>query len=320
MNPQFSATYPRRYAIIGTGALGGFYGARLQRAGFEVHYLLHRDYAHVRAHGLRIDSVDGDFVLPKVNAWAKTTDMPPCDVIIVALKTTQNHRLPELLPPLLHEHSVVLVLQNGLDVEADAAAVVGPQRVIGGLCFLCANKAGPGHICHLDYGAINLGEYAPNMPDTRLNALTADFRRANIAVDTVANLRLARWRKLLWNIPFNGLSVVLRASTAEMMADDGIRALAADLMAEVRHAAAQQACFLDASEITAMLAATARMKAYKTSMMLDYEAQRPLELDAIFARPLAVSSHMPLTHMLYRQLSFLESAPRPSKNSADLKP
>ena len=147
------------YAVIGTGAIGGLYGARLQQAGAEVHFLLRRDFEHVQTHGLRIESVDGDFDLPQVNAYRRASDMPSCDVVLVALKTTQNHLLPELLPPLVKEDSLVVMLQNGLGIEDAAAAIVGPERVFGGLCFVCSNKVGPGHVCHLDYGHITLAQY-----------------------------------------------------------------------------------------------------------------------------------------------------------------
>ena len=91
----------RRYAIIGTGALGGYYGARLAHAGCDVHFLLHSDYDHVRQHGLICESIDGDFSIAKPSAYRDTRDMPRCDVVCVALKTTQNHLLPAILsaPP-----------------------------------------------------------------------------------------------------------------------------------------------------------------------------------------------------------------------------
>ena len=87
------------YAIVGTGAIGGFYGARLSRVGKEVHFLLHSDYEYVAEHGLRVDSCDGDFLLDHVNAYASTESMPKVDVVIVALKTTRNHLLTTLLTP-----------------------------------------------------------------------------------------------------------------------------------------------------------------------------------------------------------------------------
>ena len=160
----------RSYAIIGTGALGGFYGARLQHAGCELHFLLHSDYEHVRQHGLICESKDGDFTLPKVNAYRDARDMPKCDVVCVCLKTTQNHLLPQLLPPVVKDDGVVLVMQNGLGIEAQVAGIVGAQPVMGGLCFLCSNKVGPGHIRHLDYGHVGLGEFATRGISERMRA------------------------------------------------------------------------------------------------------------------------------------------------------
>lgn len=206
---------PFTYAIVGTGALGGFYGARLQQAGLEVHFLLHRDYEYVRHHGLTVDSPDGNFHLPHVHAYNQVEAMPACDVVIVALKTTQNHLLAKLLPSLVKEGGIVLVLQNGLGIEAEVAALVGSDRVMGGMCFLCSNKIAPGHIRHVDYKEIILADYAPHYApcgiSDRMKQVAADFERANIAIELSPDLLIARWRKLVWNIPFNGLSVVLDA-------------------------------------------------------------------------------------------------------------
>lgn len=113
-----------RYAIIGTGGIGGYYGGKLARSGREVHFLLHTDYDYVRRNGLQIDSCDGSFHLDKVNAYTSTADMPAVDVVIVGLKTTNNNLLPSLLRPLLDKADdgrkpVVLLIQNGIGVEAD---------------------------------------------------------------------------------------------------------------------------------------------------------------------------------------------------------
>src|SRR5512138_1515331 len=122
----------RRYAILGTGALGGFYGARLCRAGAEVCFLLRGDFEHVRQHGLRVDSKDGDFVLPHVQAFRDVRDMPRCDVVAIALKATQNHLLPALLPPVLAKGGTVLLMQNGLGYEAEVARLVPGHEVLAG--------------------------------------------------------------------------------------------------------------------------------------------------------------------------------------------
>lgn len=303
------------YAVIGTGAIGGLYGARLQRAGAEVHFLLRRDFDHVRTHGLRIESVDGDFDLPQVNAYGRASDMPACDVVLVALKTTQNHLLPELLPPLIKEGSLVVMLQNGLGIEDAAAAIVGPERVFGGLCFVCSNKVAPGRVCHLDYGHITLAQYTAEQTPagvTRpLRCLAADFEQAGVSIILADDLLTARWKKLVWNVPFNGLSVVLNARTTEMIRHEHVHTLATALMHEVLAAAAAvHQRHIPDSFAQEMIEATLKMKSYDTSMKLDYDAGRPLEVEAIFGAPLTLARQAgleaPHLAMLYQQLKFLD--------------
>ncbi|MGL6283168.1 MAG: 2-dehydropantoate 2-reductase N-terminal domain-containing protein, partial [Microcoleaceae cyanobacterium] len=144
----------RTYTIIGTGAVGGFYGAKLQKAGHQVRFLLRSDYQHVLHKGLIVKSVDGDIILPQVEAYNDVHKIPPSDVIIIALKATQNHLLSTLLPPLITDNNTVLLLQNGINIEPTIAPLLGKNTLIGGLCILCANKVGPGHIRYIDYSAI----------------------------------------------------------------------------------------------------------------------------------------------------------------------
>ena len=339
-------TYPllpdcRTYAVIGTGALGGFYGARLQQAGNEVHFLLRSDYDTVRQQGLVVKSIDGDFHLSQVHAYRDVGDMPACDVVIVALKTTQNERLPQLLPPIVKPNGIVLVLQNGLGIEPQVAQVVGSDRVVGGLCFLCSNKIAPGVIHHVDYKQITLGDYAdgyaPCGMTDRLKQIAQDFEQAGIPIIPSEDLLIARWKKLMWNIPFNGLSVVLDATTDRIMADPFARQLSTSLMQEVLDGAnasiqmlsgsvhpdsahsgfAQQTetnRAIPADFIQTMLDYTEKMKPYRTSMKLDYDDRRPLEIEAIFGNPLrmvqAAGINLPRVQMLYQQLKFLDGERR----------
>lgn len=304
------------YAIIGTGAVGGLYGARLQQAGAEVHYLLRSDFDHVQAHGLRVESKDGDFDLPRVNAYRRTDQMPACEVVLVALKTTQNYLLPELLPPVVKKNSLVVMLQNGLGVEDAAATIVGPARIFGGLCFVCSHKVGPGHICHLDYGHITLAQYTAGQTPAGitelLRCLAGDFEQAGVHIVLANDLLTARWKKLVWNVPFNGLSVVLDAQTDQMMGNEHTYALAEALMREVLAAAqAVHQRHIPESFVQEMLEATMKMKPYHTSMKLDYDVGRPLEIEAIFGVPLTLARkaglEMPHLGMLYQQLKFLDA-------------
>ncbi|MGL5082219.1 MAG: putative 2-dehydropantoate 2-reductase [Microcoleaceae cyanobacterium] len=304
----------RSYAVLGTGAVGGFYGAKLQHAGLDVHFLLRGDYEQVCQRGLRVESPDGDLILPHVHAYNTVQNMPDCDVVIVALKTTHNLQLRELLPFLIKRKTIVLVLQNGLGTESEIAEIVGNQQIIGGLCFICSNKVGPGHIRHLDYGTIALGEYQPHYQAAGRTALleqiAEDFELAGIPVNLSEDLLLARWQKLVWNIPYNGLSVILNARTDEIMHCSETRLLVTELMQEVVSGAKGCDRKIPDSFIQMMLDHTDNMKPYLTSMKLDYDRQQPLEIEAIFGNPLrlATAAGINLSRIatLYRQLKFLD--------------
>lgn len=305
--------YPRSYAILGTGAIGGYYGACLQRAGIDVHFLARSDYDVVCQHGLWVESPDGDFSLPSVNVYDDVHTMPPCEVVVVALKTTQNKMLGDLLPPVLKGDSAIVLLQNGLSGEEQVFDLLnGAHRVIGGMCFICSNKVGPGHIRHLDYKAIALGEYAPDYAPVgispALEAIAQDFESAGIPIVRSADLLLARWQKLLWNVPFNGLSVVLNATTDQMIHHPTIRQLAEDLIDEVRAIAAAYGRPINDTYVRNMLKNTETMKPYRTSMKIDFDLHRPLEIEAIFGQPLDAARQKgvstPKLDMLYQQLVF----------------
>ena len=306
--------------ILGTGALGGYYGACLVRAGCNVHFLCRSDADHIRRHGLTVESVGHWKDTLRVPVAATPAELPPLDLAVVAMKTTDNHALPSLLPRVLKPSGLVLVLQNGLGVEEQIAALVGPDRVLGGLCFLCANKTGPGSILHLDYGRILLGEFrhdrSPGGITPRLQQLAALFQTAGIPIETTPHLRHARWKKLVWNIPYNGLSVLLRTTTDRIMQHPPTRALVADIMHEVLALAAADQCPIDPSFVQKMLADTDRMKPYKPSMLLDHERGRPLEIDAIYTQPLnvgaATNTPAPNIAMIERMLTFTAANNRPT--------
>lgn len=297
-------------AIIGTGAVGGYYGGLLQKAGFDLHFLLHSDYEHVRKNGLLIDSPNGNFQLPHVAAYDDPKKIPRCDIAIIALKTTENHLLLGILPHVIHDDGIVLTLQNGLGSEQVIADCIGTDHVMGGLCFLCSNKIAPGHIRHLDYGLITLGEYCgdgrPAGITPRLERLGAKIKSAGISIQLIEDLPLARWKKLVWNIPFNGLSVIQNVLTDQLLKSPDTRLLCEKLMGEVAEASAACARPIEAAFIEKMMVDTERMKPYAPSMKLDFDRRRPMEIESIYGNPLRVAKAagiaMPETEKLYHQL------------------
>ena len=301
-------TAKMRYGIIGVGAIGGYYGCKLAYSGQEVHFLSHSDYQFVKEHGMQVDSCDGSFHLDHVNVYQTSEDMPKCDVVIVGLKTTNNHLLSELLPPLLHEHTVVVLIQNGIGVEADVQQMFPDVQLIAGLAFICSAKTEPGRVNHQCYGSINLGNYS--CKDERLfSAILNDFTNAGIQAGSVP-YEEARWKKAVWNMPFNGMTVALNTRTDLLLKQPATRQLIRDLMMEVIEAAHHLGVTgLDEAFADKMIQMTDEMTPYSPSMKLDFDFHRPMEIYYLYTRPIQIAREagfsMPKLEMLEAELRFL---------------
>ena len=295
-----------KIAVVGCGAVGSYYGAMLRRAGREIHFLLRSDYDVVRQKGLTVRSVEGDFhVQPKC---ARTPEeIGICDMVLIGLKTTANDRFPKLLPPLVGAHTAVATLQNGLGNTEQLARLFSQEQILSGLCFVCLNRVKPGVIHHLEYGMIVLGEFQ-RRAGPRTHELAAMFRDAGVPCKVTDNLARAQWEKLVWNIPFNGLGVAGAAgyealtsakyevrsasavgpvlTTDKLLADPRWEKLLRELMSEVLAAAGALGFKIPAAFAEEQIERTRTMGAYKASTLLDFELDRPLELESMFLEPL----------------------------------
>lgn len=303
--------------IIGTGAIGGFYGVMLARAGFDVHFLLRSEFAAVAERGLHVDSaVHGALTLNPVQAYSSAEDMPACDWLLVGAKTTSNADLAPAIIQAAAPNANVLLLQNGLDVEDSLRELLPDSlHLLGGLCFICVHREGPGVVTHQALGAVNVGYHSGPAADEQARMTIVEegaglFRAAGIDSQAMQNLHQARWQKLVWNIPYNGLSVLLGASTTPLMADVDSRELIQALMAEVVQGAIACGHDIPAGYAEHLFKVTEKMPDYWPSMYHDFLHKRPLELQAIYARPLAAAKaagcELPRIEALYRGLSFID--------------
>lgn len=295
-----------KIAVVGCGALGSFYGARLCRNGREVHFLLRSDYDVVRQKGVIIRSVDGDFHVQPQCA-REPGEVGVCDVILIGLKTTANDQFPKLLPPLAGPQTAVVTLQNGLGNEEQLAGLFPPEQILGGLCFVCLNRVEPGVIHHTAHGKVVLGEFQrPTQP--RTHELAALFREAGVACDLTDNLARTHWQKLIWNIPFNGLGVAGTAgydaltnpsrppppvtrhssvlTTDILLGDPFWEKFVRELMLEIIAAANALGFEVPRSLAEENIGRTRIMGAYKASTLIDFERGQPLELESMFLEPL----------------------------------
>jgi 2-dehydropantoate 2-reductase len=320
-----------KIAVVGCGALGSFYGAKLCRVGQEVHFLLRSDYDVVRQRGVAIRSIEGDFhVQPQC---ARTPDeIGACDVVLIGLKTTANDQFPKLLPPLVGAHTAVVTLQNGLDNEEQLARLFPAEQILGGLCFVCLNRVEPGVIHHTAHGKVVLGEFQ-RPPQVRTHELAALFRQAGVACDITGDLARTHWEKLVWNIPFNGLGVAGTAgyeaftnpprhlspvtchsavlTTDILLGDPRWEKIVRELMLEVITAANALGLDVPVSQVDEQVNRTRIMGDYKASTLIDFERHQPLELESMFLEPLrqAQKAGLPVPRLesLCRVLQQLDS-------------
>jgi 2-dehydropantoate 2-reductase len=300
-----------RIGIVGSGAVGTYYGAKLAHAGSDVHFLVRGDLTEVRRDGIFVRGEDENFRVAKVNCYNSGKEIGPCDLVIIAVKTTSNCDLVDLVPPLLHGQTMLLTLQNGLGNEEFLAKHFGTERVLGGLCFIAVDRHSKTEVERYDYGLIILGEFGrPSQPRTR--DVAAEFTRAKVKCSVTDDVALQRWRKLIWNIPFNGLSIVAGGiDTARIVGDGNLRELTLTLMNEVIAAANKCGHALAGDAWREHMKRTESMSGYKPSTLQDWETGKPLEIEAIWGEPVRraalVGAKMPRTEMLYGLLTTMDA-------------
>jgi 2-dehydropantoate 2-reductase len=301
-----------KIAVLGSGSIGLYYGAKLASAGEDVHFLLRSGYDEAVKDGIHVFSPDGDVHIHPVHAHRDVASIGACDLVMVALKTTQNAVLDEVIPPLLGSDTILLTMQNGLGSDDALAARYGAGQVLGALCFVCLTRRTPAQVDHFGHGVISLGEYG-RPPQARTEELAGRFRRAGVETRVVADLAGERWKKLVWNIPFNGLAVAAGGVAVDrLLADPALEAEVRALMDEVIRAADALGHPIRPDFAEFQIERTRTMGAYQPSTLVDYLAGRELEIDSIWGEPLrrAIEAGVEMPHLeeLHARLLAIEGA------------
>ncbi len=289
------AVSSQRIAVVGAGAIGSYYGMRLAQAGNDVRFLMRRDYDAVMAGGLRLTSPLGDMTLanPVVERTpAALAAHGPVDWVLVGLKATAIPDIAALVGPLLAAKTRVLAIMNGLTVDEEIAAQL-PEGVslFGGLGFIGVSRGEPGLVTHQEFGALNIGHFGDDAAE--LERAVGLFDGSVVEIRPERSLLKARWEKLGWNFPFNGLSVIAGGvAIDQVIHDEALRDTAHEVMKEVVAtgnadlAAHGESVRIDGDALCHQyLTQTAGMGAYQPSTTIDYNEGRPLETAAIFQQP-----------------------------------
>ena len=277
----------RTVAIVGTGALGGWYAGLLALAGHRVRCLARRDAEVLARDGLRLRTAEGER-RARLDAVAREPEaLGRSEIVIVTGKATGNAVLPGLAARLAAPGATLVTLQNGMGNAEALAAVAEPGRVVAGLCFVCINRLEPGLIETTLPGHVRLAA-AEGPAGDRVRDVAALLAGAGVDARAEDSLESVLWRKLCWNIPFNGLSIAAGGLTTDrILADAALRERARRLMLEVRSAAEARGTPFGMDHVERQFAVTEGMGPYRTSSLIDYAEGREVEVDPIWRIPLA---------------------------------
>lgn len=270
-----------RIAIFGTGGVGGYFGGRLAEAGEDVVFMARGEHLRaIQTGGLRVDSVLGDFTIQPAEASDDPAHVGPVEAVLVCVKAWQVAEAAQAIRPMVGPETMVVPLQNGVDAPGQLAAVLGWERVLGGLCGLIALVAGPGHIRHTGIDPyITFGEW-DNRRSERVERLRQAFARAKgVLVDVPADIKAAMWRKFLLIATWSGVGAVTRAPIGVLRSVPETRELLAQSLQEIYNVALAHQIALPADAVSQTLAFIDTFPPHGTaSMQRDMMAGRPSEL------------------------------------------
>jgi 2-dehydropantoate 2-reductase len=296
-----------RIAVFGSGAVGGYFGARLAAGGSDVQFVARGDnLAAMRERGLQVESVFGDLHLAP-DAFGVTDDptsIDPCDLVLFTVKSYDTDAAATQLAPLLQAHTGVISLQNGIDNEERIAAQIGADHVMGGAAFLFAHRAGPGHIRHTGGPArIVFGEMDGHRSE-RVDAFLAECERAGIAAEVAPDVQVALWSKFVFLCAQAGLTAATRQPIGVIREIPETAALFRRVMEEITALGRAEGVALPDDLVERQVAFAASLEPDgRSSMYDDMVAGRPMELEALLGevvrRAARAGIAAPVSEMLY---------------------
>lgn len=308
-----------RIAVMGSGAVGGYFGAKLAAAGHELFFIARgRHLRALTANGLRVDSATGNLLITR----AKFTDDPATigsvDVILFCVKSYDTEAAAEQIKPLVGNRTYILSLQNGVDNPEKLARVYMPERILPAVVYVGAQLTAPGVISHSNGGRIIFGQIDGGIGEAS-KSLGQTVSAAGIPCEISAEIAKMQWIKLLWNAPFCAISCLARANVKQIVESESLAALAIDCMAEVQAAAAASNIDLRREQFDDIMTFSRGLGEFNPSMLQDLEAGKPLEYQAfngIVVQTLRQAGALaPINQVFYRTLKFLDRSIRAQLNS-----
>lgn len=274
-----------RIAVVGSGAVGGYYGAKLARAGHDVVFIARGAHlAALRERGLSVQSPLGDFSV-RAPAVDDTSRVGVVDLVLLAVKAYDLDAAARLLPPLVGATTTVLALQNGVDSPERVAAVVGEPAVLGGAAYIATALVSPGVIVQTgSYRRIAFGEVfdASATLSPRVRALHEAFRASDIESEPHADARVPLWEKFIYLAPLAGFTAAARRPAGDIWYDPEVREAFLDGVREVERVARAEGVAVTADIVARIVGyMDAVPREMRSSMLIDLTAGRRIEVEAL---------------------------------------
>ncbi len=300
--------------VMGAGAVGSYFGARLRAAGEDVVLCARgKHLAAIRERGLDITSIRGDLKIP-VTATDTPNQFAPYDLILFCVKGYDTEAAAQLIQGCLKPEGAILTIQNGVENEAHLATIFGADAVMGGNARVGVEMVAPGKIVHISTGHIDFGELDGRETD-RARAIADAFRRAGILGQLSPDIKTLRWDKLIWNGSLNTVATLTRRRVGELLDDAESMRLLRTLMKEIVTVGCAEGAKLDDGRIDAYIAHSQKnLRALKTSTQQDLERGKPLEYEELSGAVVrAARRHgieVPANDTVYALLRLLNDAPK----------
>ena len=306
-----------KWTLVGPGAVGLYYCGRIAYSGCKLCVLARSDAVKLETNGIRIEMINAEtselketFIAPIECVKRKANEIAQTDCVVIAAKSTVNLELIESLKSIVEPgHTALLTLQNGLGNAEFFTQHFPENPILAGLCFVCVNRTEPGVVVNYHPGRVEIGSLGDRWPGAAKAAVEV-FKESGIVTSHADKLDSALWRKLCWNIPFNGLSIAAGGITTDkIIAHSELVARAQTLMEEVRMISSMAGHSISDKFIAGQFAVTEKMGAYKPSSLIDYIAKKPVEIESIWGEPLrrgqALGANVPELAKLYSELKAL---------------
>ena len=269
-----------RIAVMGAGAVGAYFGAKLAIAGHDVAFIARgKHLAAMQKDGLTVNSSGGDLHIRSAHFSADTEEVGKAHLILFCVKSYDTISAAELLEPMIGDNTIILSLQNGVDNGKKIAHLWGDERTLSGVVYIAAQIKAPAVIIYSAGGKIIFGQIdgAISAP---ANLVERTLSAAAISNELSTNIKRVQWSKLLWNAPFCAISCLARASMQQIVESEPLVQLALECMAEVKAAGLTRGVDLPSVLFDEAISFSRGLGGFKASMLQDLEAGKPLEYEA----------------------------------------